>query len=996
MNKKPKKQSSDTGSGQKKYWSSLDEFHDIPDNQEKKAEDNHKNAVLEMFDEKITGAKSSRRDFLKLFGFSLTGAALAASCEKPVQKAIPYVIQPEEIIPGKALHYASTFFDGKDYCSVVIKTREGRPIKVEGNSLSSFNRGGTTARVQASVLSLYDDARYKEPHSDGRKVSWENIDSGITKALKDADASGKEVVLLSSTSISPSTQNLIDEFSSNYSNFKWVQYDAVSHYGIRKAYEALFGAPFIPDLRFDRADIVVGFGADFLGSWLAPAHFIPLYAERKKLHRGETGMLRHYHFESGMTVTGSNADHRFPVKPEAEKNILINLYNRVAERLGQNTLPSVEIEEDISYIAEELLSAGNRSLVVSGNNDPECQMLVAAINGMLGAVGTTVDLNNPLRLAAGDDLQMDALVESINTGRVGALLIHDVNPVYDYPGGSALGDAISKLDLSVSFAWIKNETSEACQYICPLHHYLESWDDAEVIPGQLSLTQPTIRPIFNTRSMQDCLLTWMGRDISYQSYLRSSWQDRFWDGKGEFDDFWNKSLQDGVHSYKISGEWNPEFNSDPLNNIKPAEIESDNFTLIMSESVQMGDGKYANNPWLQELPDPIAKVCWDNFLSLSPEDASGLEVKNGDMVLLNNEVSIPVLIQPGQAVSTATVSLGYGRTSAGKVGEDLGINAFKLVDLKDGIRSYFVNGVSIQPTGENVILALTQTHNSMEGRPIVREANLDEYLESPDAGNELHEEYESHHKTLYPDVEFDGFHWGLAVDLNACVGCNTCVISCQAENNIPVVGKSEVYRRRIMHWIKIDRYYSDDPANPLVSYQPNLCQHCDNAPCENVCPVSATNHSSEGINQMSYNRCIGTKYCINNCPYRARRFNWYKYVNNDEFDYNTHSDLGKMVLNPDVTVRSRGVVEKCSFCVQRIQEKKMEAKLENRTLEDGEIQPACVQACPAGALVFGNLKDRNSKVSKMFADARNYHLLEQLHTLPSVGYLTKIRNQKKS
>ncbi len=996
MNKKPKKQSSDSDSRQKKYWSSLDEYHDIPDINEERAEDNHKNAVLEMFDEKITGAKSSRRDFLKLFGFSLTGAALAASCEKPVQKAIPYVVQPEEIIPGKALHYATTFFDGKDYCSVVIKTREGRPIKVEGNSLSPFNRGGTTARVQASVLSLYDDARYKEPFGKGSKNSWENIDSNITKALKDADASGKEVVLLSSTIISPTTRNLIDEFSSNYSNFKWVQYDAVSHYGIRKAYEALFGAPLIPDLRFDKADVVVGFGADFLGSWLAPAHFIPLYAERKKLHRGETDILRHYHFESGMTVTGSNADHRFPVKPGAEKNILINLYNRVAERTGQSTLPSVEVEVDISNMVEDLLSAGNRSLVVSGNNDPECQMLVAGINRMLGAIGTTVDINNALRLAAGDDLEMDTLAESINTGRVGALLIHDVNPVYDYPGGSDLGDAISKLDLSVSFAWIKNETSEVCQYICPLHHYLESWDDAEVIPGQLSLTQPTIRPIFNTRSMQDCLLAWMGRNITYQSYLKTSWEDRFWDGKAEFNDFWNKSLQEGVYNYEISGGWNPEFNSDPLNKIKPAERGSDNFTLIMSESVQMGDGKYANNPWLQELPDPIAKVCWDNFLSLSPEDASRLEVNNGDMVLLNNEVNIPVLIQPGQAALTASVSLGYGRTSAGKVGEDLGINAFKLVDLKDGIRSYFVNGVSIQPTGENIILALTQTHNSMEGRPIVREANLDEYLESSDAGNELHEEYESHHKTLYPDVEFDGFHWGLAVDLNACVGCNTCVISCQAENNIPVVGKSEVYRRRIMHWIKIDRYYSDDPANPHVSYQPNLCQHCDNAPCENVCPVSATNHSSEGINQMSYNRCIGTKYCINNCPYRARRFNWYKYVNNDEFDYNTHSDLGKMVLNPDVTVRSRGVVEKCSFCVQRIQEKKMEAKLENRSLEDGEIQPACVQACPAGALVFGNLKDKNSKVSKMFADARNYHLLEQLHTLPSVGYLTKIRNQKKS
>ncbi len=995
MDKRIKKQRLTEDSSEQKYWSSLEEYNNISGNDEEAIEADHKSSVLGLFEDKIANSKASRRDFLKLFGFSLTSAALAASCERPVQKAIPYIIQPEEITPGKALHYASTFFDGKDYCSLVVKTREGRPIKIEGNTLSPYNKGGTTARVQASVLSLYDDARYKKPSKRGIETSWEDADREIIQGLQNADKPEKGIVLLTPTVISPTTKKLIGNFRENYSNFQWVQYDSISHYAIRQAHESLYGASIIPDLRFEKADVVVGFGADFLGSWLAPAHFIPLYAERKKLHSGQADMLRHYQFESGMTVTGSNADHRFPVKPGDEKKILISIYNQLASRFGQPLLDPTEINEDISVVVDDLEKAGNRSLIVSGSNDPECQILVASINQMLGAVGTTVDLDNHLQLAAGDDREMSDLVNSILEGKPGALIIHGVNPVYDYPDGASLGDAISKLDLSVSLSWILNESSESCQYICPEHHYLESWDDSEVIPGMLTLTQPTINPIFTTRSMQDSLLTWMDSSESYADYLKSNWENEFWDGKNRFSDFWNKCLQEGVWNYEIRDKEAREFNSRGLSDIS-FDKEEKSFSIILSESVQMGDGKYANNPWLQELPDPVAKICWDNFLSVSPEDASDMGVKNGDLVMLNKSIELPVLIQPGQARSTASVSLGYGRRFAGNVGDNLGVNAFEMVKIINGRRSYYIEGVSVEPTGKDIILALTQTHNSMEGRPIVREANLDEYRESADAGNELHEENESHHKTLYPPVEFDGFHWGLAVDLNACVGCNTCVIACQAENNIPVVGKSEVYRRRIMHWIKIDRYYSEEPRNPKVSYQPNMCQHCDNAPCENVCPVSATNHSSEGINQMSYNRCIGTKYCINNCPYRARRFNWYQYVNNEEFNYNANSELGKMVLNPDVTVRSRGVVEKCSFCVQRIQEKKLEAKLENRQLRDGEIQPACVQACPAGALVFGNLKDKNSRVSKMFADARNYHLLEQLHTLPSVGYLTKIRNEKKS
>jgi len=414
-------------------------------------------------------------------------------------------------------------------------------------------------------------------------------------------------------------------------------------------------------------------------------------------------------------------------------------------------------------------------------------------------------------------------------------------------------------------------------------------------------------------------------------------------------------------------------------------------SLTLYSNVALNDGRYANNPWLQELPDPVSKVCWDNYLAVSKADAASMGLED-EMVVTMNGIEVPVLIQPGQAPGSMSVALGYGRTRAGKVGSKLGINAFQWVEFVDGNRSYILDEVKIEKTRSTYPIARTQTHHTMEDRPIVRETSLKEFREDPHAGNHFHLEAESHQKTLYPEAKFDGYHWGLMVDLNKCTGCNNCVVACTSENNIAVVGKEEVKNRRIMHWMRIDRYFSDEPENPRVFHQPVMCQHCDNAPCENVCPVSATMHSNEGLNQVAYVRCIGTKYCINNCPYRVRRFNWYKFVKNDKFDFNQNSELSRLVLNPDVTVRERGVVEKCTFCVQRIQEKKMEAKLEGRPLVDGEILPACVQSCPSGALVFGNMNDPGSKVSKLKENERNYHLLEQLHTLPSVGYLTRVRN----
>ena len=558
---------------------------------------------------------------------------------------------------------------------------------------------------------------------------------------------------------------------------------------------------------------------------------------------------------------------------------------------------------------------------------------------------------------------------------------------------------LKKTGMTVNMAGTANETVGKAKYECPVHHYLESWEDAEInhrassASGSLASTRFLIPAPSRIR-----LLKWSGSKISWHDYLMKSWEKEYFpkSGKSGFMNFWDECLANGVYSYKYPENKPFKFENEVLVKAmgQTDEGKAKGYEIIFSESVAMGTGMHSNNPWLMELPDPVSKHSWDNVAAISPADAGALGIQTGHLINFGKGLVLPAFIQPGQAEGTVSVALGYGHTDSGPVSNKVGVNVFPLVTLKEGSRVYGYATDKIENTLKKRELALTQIHSSMEGRPIVRETVLSKYRQNPSSGNELHGDIGNNQETLYPQVKYDGFHWGMAIDLNACVGCNACVIACQAENNTPVVGKDEVRRRRIMHWLKIDRYYSDTPDDPRVFFQPVACQHCDNAPCENVCPVSATNHSSEGLNQMIYNRCVGTKYCINNCPYRVRRFNWFRYTSNKAFDFNSASDLGKMVLNPDVTVRERGVVEKCSFCVQRIQEKKLQAKLENRILADKEIKTACMQACPAGAIIFGNLNDSESMVSELFESPRLYHLLEELHTLPSVGFLTKVWNDE--
>ncbi len=979
---------------EKKYYKSIEDFKGKNGSLllSEKAKGRH--------NEPVTTSPSTRRDFLKLFGFAIASAAVVSSCEQPVQKAIPFLIKPDSITPGKANYYASTFYDGNDYGSILVKVRDGRPIKIEGNELSSISKGGTSARIQASVLSLYDTGRHRNPIRYGEKSSWDEADKEIIEKLNSIKENNGAVALVSQTIISPSTLAVIEEFKKAYPNTKHIQYDAISANGITAANQKVFGKDAIPSYHFDKAKVIVGFGADFLGTWLMPVEFTKQYSKGRKLENGIKDMSYHVHFEAGMSLTGSNADKRVVIKNSQQKLVLANLYNEIAKESGADVINVGQSPVDVSSLAKRLLLSKGNSLLVCGSNDVETQVIVNGINYLLENYGSTIDINSPLQIKKGNDSEIAELTEQLNNGEVSGIILYGVNPLYDYQDKEKFQAGIKKTELSISIPNLKDETAEECSYLCPDHYILESWNDNEIKKGFYSLAQPSISPIFDTRAAQESLLKWAGLETEYVEFIKKQWETNIYPNagfSGSFYDFWNKCVHDGVYEKPLTNETQLNYNANVLAaGVKG--VKSEEYELELYESVAIGDGKQANNPWLQELPDPVSKVTWDNYANISLQLAEELELEEGDIIKIEDKLTLPVLIQPGQEYKTISVALGYGRENAGTVANGVGGNAYPLVSYSNETRQYSKAGVKFEKLEGEHEFAKTQSHHSMEGRPIIRETSLAKYLEDPASGNELHEKIEHHKTTLYKEREFKGHHWGMAVDLNSCTGCNACVVACNAENNIPIVGKEQVKLAREMHWIRIDRYYSGDAKNPEVVRQPVMCQHCDNAPCENVCPVGATTNSTEGINQMAYNRCIGTRYCNNNCPYKVRRFNFLDYNNADAISNNEYDpagmtvDLKRMVLNPDVVVRAKGVIEKCSLCIQRIQEKKLDAKLENRPLADGEIKPACVQGCPADAIVFGDLNDENSKISKFFKDERNYHLLEELHTLPSVGYLTKVRN----
>ncbi len=1004
----------------KKYWKGLEELNNSPEFVEmNKSEFAEPLPIEEILSGAGLMAKTPRRDFLKALGFGV-GAVTLAACQKvPVHKSIPYLIKPEEVTPGIANFYTSTY-NGQ---AILVKTREGRPIKVEGNPDDLIGAGSLDASGQASVLDLYDVTRLQNPLLKGDESSWEAIDGFVKRELTAIGAGGKKIRIVSSTVHSPSTKAVIAEFTAKYPTTKLINYDPISYTGIIQANQNSFGKAVLPHYHFEKADVIVSFGADFLGTWISPVEFMRQWvSNRNNASLKNKKMSRHIQFESGMSLTGTNADTRVPIKPSEEGLALVNLYNALSGTVlpGSKSLINKTTNSAINLVAKELLAAKGKALVVCGSNDVAMQVLVNAINSLLGSYGTTIDLDNPSFKYAGNDAEFVEFINEMKRGEVDAVLFLDSNPAYDYFNSKDFTQALAKVRLKVSFSDRNDETASLCQVIAPNHYYLEAWGDDNILSGYYTIIQPAINPVYNTRQAEQSLLVWSDNPVKdYYTFVRNNWETNLLPKVGLAGQAgWETLLQKGLIKTADLPTTNYTFNKD-LNGVAQSIINHSNqlvasgtnsVELQVYPTVNMGEGKRANNPWLQELPDSVSKVTWDNFAAISPKYAEKLGIKEGDVLKVtsgNHTVELPVLLQPGQAQQTISVALGYGRTLSGKVGTGVGKNAFPFQTFKNGTFQGAAQA-TISTTGDVYVLAQTQTHHSVEGRNIIRETSFNKYLKDPSSANGRHE---AEHKTytLWPEYNRPEYNWVMAIDLNSCTGCGACVVACSAENNIPVVGRDEVRRRREMHWIRIDRYYSfneggesvteekeidklENLDNVSVVYQPMLCQHCDHAPCETVCPVLATVHSSEGLNHMAYNRCIGTRYCANNCPYKVRRFNWFNYWNDSRFDNYLNNEHVQLVLNPDVTPRFRGVMEKCSMCIQRIQGGKLKAKIDQRVLKDGEIKTACQQTCPTNAIVFGNVNDPESEVSKLLKSERTYYVLEELNVQPGIGYQVKVRN----
>lgn len=1015
---------------EKKYWQSFGELNQS-EAYNKEVKDEFKEELPFVGDESKSFLETAapRRDFLKYLGFSTAAAAVAASCEMPVKKAIPFANKPEDIVPGISNYYATTYVQDGDVVSVLAKVRDGRPIKIEGNDLSPITKGGTSARVQASVLDLYDTARLRFPTIDGKEVTFEAIDKALAGAV------GGNVVILTSTITSPSTKAIIAEFLAKNPGSRHVTYDAVSYSAMLQANEATYGVRGIPSYHFENAKAIVSLGADFLGTWLSPVEFSKQYAAGKKIDEKNPSMSKHIHFESVASLTGSNADEKYLHRPSETGAIAAALLSAVNGQ-GVSGISDAKLKAGIEKAAKALNENKGAALVVAGSNDVNVQIIVNAINNAIGAGGTTINWGVLNHQRAGVDADFVRLVEDMNAGIVNTLLVYGANPAYTWFDAEKFKAGLKKVRTTVSFASKMDETAELCKFVVPDHHYLESWGDAEAKTGHFSFIQPTIYPLFKTRQWQDSLLKWSGNTSDYLAYLKNFWSAKLGGQTG-----WDKALQDGVISIGESATKPGSFNGAAVGAAVAAATsgkKGGKYELVLYEKVGIGAGQGASNPWLQELPDPVTRATWDNYVIASPALARtilDIDLNNGGqadayevnppkkvvkVVANGKEISLPVLIIPGTHPDTIGIAVGYGRSNnIGKAAAGVGQNAFPLASISNGVVSFSNSSVDITVTGEKYPVALTQTHNRYDTTQgnrteVMKELTLADYKKHP---TEIREERDHELKpwgglekfesqgTIYPVYDRPGIKWGMSVDLNTCTGCGACVVACNAENNVSVVGKPEVLRGHEMHWLRIDRYYSGDMDNPNVVFQPLMCQHCDNAPCENVCPVAATNHSSEGINQMTYNRCIGTRYCANNCPYKVRRFNWSDYTGSDSFGnnqegivndvvMNMNDDLTRMVLNPDVTVRSRGVIEKCSFCVQRLQESKLKAKKESRPLVDSDIKVACQQACPTNAITFGNANDKHSAITMVRTENpnRQFYVLEQLHVLPGVTYLAKVRN----
>jgi molybdopterin-containing oxidoreductase family iron-sulfur binding subunit len=977
-----------------------------------------------------------RRDFLRLAGFAIAGAAATGCQRAPVQYARPLLGQPEELVPGRSLYYASVCGGCNAGCGLLVKSHDGRPIKLEGNPSHPLSRGGLCAVGQASILGLYDSHRLKEPLKGQEPAPWSEIDAAIRERLEDVRKRGKPVVLLTGPLASLTTRAQIAKFLENFPGSRHVVFDGRFTTAVLTAHARTHGMRVQPHYHLEKARVLVALDADFLGGWISPVEFTASYQGGRRPVGDPPAMSYHVQFESRLSLTGSKADQRFAVRPDELGLVLSHLATRLAKRAGialqHEPLPDPPIAAQfLDHLVESLWEHKGRCLVLCGGQDVNLHVLTNFLNHVLGNYGSTIDLAQPAHQVQGNDEDVAQLKRDVSEGKVGALFTYACNPVHDLPDGQTLAEAIRQLSLVVALSERLDETARVASFVCPVPHYMETWGDAEPVDGLVSIAQPAIAPLGDTRSILESLEAWSGRAPGGKArgaydLVRAHWEAQVFprrQGTGTFEAFWNQTLHDGVASVRPAGGKVEAFRTEAVRLARPGDPPpADVYSLVFYFKVGMPDAAQAYNPWLHELPDPISKVTWDNYVCLSPATATRLGVKDGDVIRLevpaaqgnSQSLELPVQVQPGQHDQVVAVALGYGsrlserfaahgppwldaRPSVGPDGQ-VGKNAAPLLRWVDNSLQCWRDGVRLAKTGKTHALAATQEYsylappaNLAVGRPeprtVVRETTLADHQNDR---ARLALPLVARKEDLWPPDHATAANdptprWGMVIDQNACTGCSACVIACQAENNIPVVGKDEVRRHREMHWLRIDRYYTERDQGVDVVHEPMLCQHCEHAPCEPVCPVLATVHSAEGLNQQVYNRCVGTRYCANNCPYKVRRFNWFDYAHDDT--------LQNLVLNPNVTVRARGVMEKCTFCVQRIQEAKSDAIARGRPLQDGEVQTACQQSCPAQAITFGNVKNSDSRVAQQSRDPRGYRVLEELNVRPSVHYLSLVRNR---
>jgi MoCo/4Fe-4S cofactor protein with predicted Tat translocation signal len=961
-----------------------------------------------------------RRGFLKLMGASLALAGVTGCTRQPDELIVPYVRMPEDVVPGKPQFFATAMSLGGVATGLLVESHEGRPTKIEGNPDHPATRGGTDVFAQASILTLYDPDRSNTISELGEIRPWSGFVAAIRGVLSAQAASkGAGLRILTETVNSPTLAAQIQQVLAGHPAAKWIQWEPTTRDNARAGARLAFGEFVEPVYDFEKASVILSLDGDFLAAENAlGVKYGRAFASRRRVDTEPDRLSRLYVVEATPSVTGGRADHRLPLRAGQ-----IEAFARaVAAAAGVSGVTGTAPEgttDAVAAIAKDLAAHRGASLVIAGDAQPPAVHAIAhAINDALGNAGQTVSYLPTAEAVPGEQhAAFRELVVDMNAGRVQSLLIiGEANPVFSAPADLKFGEALQKVAWRAHSGLFFDETAELCQWHVPSTHYLEMWSDARSVDGTVTIVQPLLQPMYGGKSPHEVVATLSDRaERNGYDVIRE-----YWGGiaapamaaaaaaapqpvpppppaAGQppapapvaptaasfFEKQWRKWLHDGFMEGSQAAPRTVALASGWAGSL-PAAPAATGFEILFKRDGSLYDGRFANNGWLQELPKPVTKLTWDNAALVAPRTAERLGVRSGDLLTVSHDgrmITVPAWVEPGHAQESITIGLGLGRQKAGRVGNGVGVNAYAL----RGSAAPWIAGGEVSKAGGFHQLVSTQDHWSIEGRNLVRSAQLEEYKANPKFAHEMEHMKLSDGLTLYPKWEYAGYAWGMAIDLNTCTGCNTCVVACQSENNIPVVGKDQVANGREMHWLRIDRYYSGDIDSPDTYYQPMPCQQCENAPCEVVCPVSATVHSDEGLNDMVYNRCVGTRYCSNNCPWKVRRFNFTLYQ-----DWETPQF--KLQRNPDVTVRSRGIMEKCTYCVQRINSARIQAKREEREIRDGEVVTACEAACPTQAITFGNLNDPNSRVAKLKASPRNYSMLAELNTRPRTTYLAQVRN----